>query len=164
MRRVCSSVVVILMTANTSIRSIIVITVMTISAICNARVSSDQLIKLIMNRECCWLPIRICGMTLYTICWKRERCMTWIWWSIVIILMTSNAFSRSPLVTGFVTIEAIHTNMCTGQREVSCIMIECDLVPGDRIMTHLAIRRITLGNMIRRNIIIIQMTWNTVWI
>ena len=68
--RIRRIIIIIGVTAKTSIRCIVVIAVMTSHTIIRNRgVRSIQWIKLIVNRESRWHPIRICRMTHRTVHW-----------------------------------------------------------------------------------------------
>ena len=118
-------IIIHLMTAYTSIRRIIIISLVTcFTILCNLNMSAFQFIKLIVYVKLSWCPIRCCSMTLNTIIGQSQSLMIWIDRFIKIFLMTVHTNRTCSFVHFGMTFCTIDRCMCSCQWECCSIVIE----------------------------------------
>lgn len=106
-------IVICLVTAHTSVRRIVIITVVAFKTITgNGRVSPINDPVIIMDRECRWHPIRLSSVAGFTISWDSQSRMVWVDTRIIIRLMAADASIRCIVVA---TVVALHTVIGNGQ-------------------------------------------------
>ena len=123
MRRIGSLVVIILVTADTSIRSGVIVPVMALVA-GSCDMCTGQLPVIVMGWECCRSPARIGGMAISTGRRNVVSNMIRIGCRVICIDMTGRTCSRCSVETACMTGAAQKGKVSTRQRE-AVIMVEC---------------------------------------